>query len=196
MRSPLEHAGLTVLPQLKSEPQIDRVLSMNANMPRGLSLLHKAYLYAESVGDDALIFAVPITELHDSGIDNTDLRALISMGCLRHTCSAHPPIDHSCTVRTLTLCARCRIVLTPCGLTRLSSYLIPNSLRCDSSEPSSPAHARAQVPPVPVWDASSRTLLFKDMIIKRFQQPAENQEALLSAFQEEKWPHHIDDPLR
>jgi hypothetical protein len=32
-------------------------------------------------------------------------------------------------------------------------------------------------------------------LIKRFRQPAENQEQVLNAFQEEDWPDRIDDPL-
>ncbi len=31
--------------------------------------------------------------------------------------------------------------------------------------------------------------------MKRFRVPAENQEAVLSAFQEEGWPSRVDDPL-
>ena len=32
-------------------------------------------------------------------------------------------------------------------------------------------------------------------IVKRYRVPSPNQEAILAAFQEEGWPHHIDDPL-
>ena len=32
-------------------------------------------------------------------------------------------------------------------------------------------------------------------MVKRFRVPAENQEAVLSAFQEEGWPFCVDDPL-
>ena len=32
-------------------------------------------------------------------------------------------------------------------------------------------------------------------MVKRFRVPAHNQEAVLAAFEEEGWPHRIDDPL-
>jgi hypothetical protein len=32
-------------------------------------------------------------------------------------------------------------------------------------------------------------------VVKRFRVPAHNQELILSAFEEEGWPDHIDDPL-
>src|SRR5262249_26296993 len=33
------------------------------------------------------------------------------------------------------------------------------------------------------------------MVVKRYRVPARNQELILSAFEEEGWPEHIDDPL-
>ena len=50
-------------------------------------------------------------------------------------------------------------------------------------------------PPVPVWNRTSRTLHFGALLVKEFKVPAANQELVLSAFQEEGWPPHIDDPL-
>ena len=35
-----------------------------------------------------------------------------------------------------------------------------------------------------------------EVVVKRFRWPAENQEQVLDAFQEEGWPSRIDDPLR
>jgi hypothetical protein len=48
----------------------------------------------------------------------------------------------------------------------------------------------------PEWDGQRRTLHIGSQIVKRFRLPAANQEAVLSAFQEEGWPHRIDDPLQ
>jgi hypothetical protein len=47
----------------------------------------------------------------------------------------------------------------------------------------------------PHWDPARRELSLGDRIVKQFQVPASNQELILSAFQEEGWPEHIDDPL-
>jgi hypothetical protein len=48
---------------------------------------------------------------------------------------------------------------------------------------------------VPFWDEERRELWFRNRLVKCFRQPAPNQEAILQAFQEEGWPHRIDDPL-
>lgn len=48
----------------------------------------------------------------------------------------------------------------------------------------------------PRWDAALRTLLLGEHVIKHFKQPAQNQETVLAAFEDEGWPRRIDDPLR
>lgn len=48
---------------------------------------------------------------------------------------------------------------------------------------------------LPIWDAVRRELRLGSVVVKRFRQPAKNQEMILAAFQEEGWPPHIDDPL-
>lgn len=50
-------------------------------------------------------------------------------------------------------------------------------------------------PPTPEWDASHRELRYQGQVIKHFRVPAKNQELILTAFQEDGWPHCIDDPL-
>jgi hypothetical protein len=47
----------------------------------------------------------------------------------------------------------------------------------------------------PIWDPRRRELRVGDYLVKRFRVPAENQELILAAFQEEGWPDVIDDPL-
>jgi hypothetical protein len=47
----------------------------------------------------------------------------------------------------------------------------------------------------PHWDRLCRTLFVRGEIVKRFTVPSANQELTLAAFEEEKWPVHLDDPL-
>lgn len=47
----------------------------------------------------------------------------------------------------------------------------------------------------PVWDRVRRELRFGETVVKRFKWPAENQERVLDAFEENGWPRHINDPL-
>lgn len=48
---------------------------------------------------------------------------------------------------------------------------------------------------LPKWIHCDRTLRMNHRIVKRFKWRAANQEAILSAFEEEGWPRRIDDPL-
>lgn len=50
-------------------------------------------------------------------------------------------------------------------------------------------------PPVPQFNPDLRTLFFGGHIIKQFKQAASNQLQILTAFEEERWPLRIDDPL-
>lgn len=47
----------------------------------------------------------------------------------------------------------------------------------------------------PTWDADRRELCLDGDVLKRYRRAAENQMLLLDVFQEEGWPHEIDDPL-
>jgi hypothetical protein len=47
----------------------------------------------------------------------------------------------------------------------------------------------------PKWDAETRTLHYGDQLVKKFRQPAANQETILSTFEDDGWPVRIDDPL-
>ena len=47
----------------------------------------------------------------------------------------------------------------------------------------------------PVWDARTRELRLGGKVVKLFRWPAQNQEAVLNAFQAQGWPARIADPL-
>ena len=47
----------------------------------------------------------------------------------------------------------------------------------------------------PTWDPERRELRVGDLVVKRFRQPASNQELILTVFEEDDWPPKIDDPL-
>ena len=49
--------------------------------------------------------------------------------------------------------------------------------------------------PLPRWDRERRELTVNGCVVKHFKWTAVNQEAILSAFEEEDWPYRIDDPL-
>ncbi|HYH66000.1 MAG TPA: hypothetical protein VD866_14985, partial [Urbifossiella sp.] len=49
--------------------------------------------------------------------------------------------------------------------------------------------------PVPRWEAGRRILWLGASVVKQFRVPAVNQELVLQVFEEEGWPHTIDDPI-
>ena len=53
----------------------------------------------------------------------------------------------------------------------------------------------AQPAHIPTWDANLRVLSVDGLVVKQFSRAAENQQLILSVFQEEGWPARIDDPL-
>src|SRR5262245_40108787 len=48
---------------------------------------------------------------------------------------------------------------------------------------------------LPHWDQQRRALWLGEILVKRFRVPADNQELILVAFEEQGWPARIDDPL-
>lgn len=60
-----------------------------------------------------------------------------------------------------------------------------------------PVSANGTPPPrlTPRWDATRRELWLGNELVKRFRVPAEMQECILAAFEEDGWPPRIDDPL-
>ena len=50
-------------------------------------------------------------------------------------------------------------------------------------------------PARPQWDVVRRLLRVGQCVVKVYRVPSPNQQAILEAFQEEDWPHRVDDPL-
>ena len=46
---------------------------------------------------------------------------------------------------------------------------------------------------VPTWDSKTRELRVDNRLVKRFRRPAPMLELVLAAFQELRWPPHMDD---
>jgi hypothetical protein len=53
----------------------------------------------------------------------------------------------------------------------------------------------AVLPMAPYWDATRGQLRWGHLVVKQFRQPAESQQTILAAFEEEGWPPRIDNPL-
>ncbi len=184
-----------------------------------LSLLLSAYDYALDCQADPWQFAVAFPELIDHGATVADLRWLILRGFAAHARETTIPGDKERTFRQLApTCFPPDLCVTLCPAAAdtirslLSATIFP-SLRTESSSPPSQGGARGgpsvdtsgpQFPIHPVappptlkphWDQSHRELRYNGQVVKRYRVPAQNQQAILDAFEEDGWPEFIDDPI-
>ena len=169
-------------------------LELAAELPENsLRLLLRAARYAHSAHPSDQ-FAVSLRELRASGLAECDIHWLSLQGYIAATSPGRAAVltgKHA--VRSPAF------VLTERGQ-RLVEQLLAQLAFRETCEPlieaqvSGPAREDA-VGRVPCWDSQRRVLSLGQVVVKRFCVPAENQEIILSSFQEEAWPEHLDDPL-
>jgi hypothetical protein len=160
-----------------------------------LAHLVRARDYARDVDCDPREFAIEIDRLVSLGLTTSDLRWLVKKGYVEHAREITQPTD---TARRFQPCQNL-------GFTRRSCFfLVDRALSVLEHERTSLDASRmcdgGVTPPVeqvllPRWDSEDRKLYLGDEVVKEFRVRNPNQEAVLSAFQEEGWPHYIDDPL-
>lgn len=179
----------------------------------GLTLLLRAFGYAKDFKSCPWQIAVPISDLYDSGLTRTDLHWLLVCRYVEH---AHEITDNRADHRRFEHAGRAVIhedscfVLTPQGadfaarLLRLpligdkaaAEAVAPQPVAPSDTLPSGETnHSSPLAIAQPTWSAHCRELCLGKVLVKRFRVPADNQEIILSTFQEEGWPQLIDDPL-
>jgi hypothetical protein len=123
-------------------------------------------------GCDPWAFGVPIRKLINTGVTHDDLTWLIGKNLLKcHSLNAS---------RAPRPAGRTHIEATPIMLTDLGASFVEQY--CLGVY-------------VPCWDPHRRVLSVEGHPIKVYRQPADKQETVLSAFQEDGWIKEIDDPL-
>ncbi|MGE4002324.1 MAG: hypothetical protein AB7I48_19115, partial [Planctomycetaceae bacterium] len=179
---------------------VELINDLSAGMPLsrsaepGLALLYQAREYARLFHQDPWEFAVEIQELKAVGLTVNDLRWLMIAELLEHACDASSAEGRP---RKFTGIGRQRFsrrscfVLTPSGLSFASRLLAGEPYSFPSTATRSLESPRVR----PVWDSIRHELLLDGRIVKRFKQHSPNQEAVLTAFQEEGWPGGVLDPL-
>jgi hypothetical protein len=139
-------------------------------------------------------FAVEMHFLKEAGLDCNDVRSLICGGLVQHALERmRPKGKHRSFRRTpgLRLLPESCFILTDRGL------ILARQLSASAKTPGTNG-GYLSAPNfwiVPFWDNTRRELRLGDLLVKRFRQPAKNQETILATFQEEGWPARIDDPL-
>jgi hypothetical protein len=152
----------------------------------GLSMLARTRAAAIELKLDPLDFAVDLPTLVAAGPSVTDVRWLVAGGFVEQV---RPRLQKNSGRRSsrrmadLTLTAQTRFVITPAG----EKLFTASAALAAVDQPATPL--------LPHWDGDRRQLQFAGLLVKWFRKPAQCQETLLAAFQEDGWPPRIDDPL-
>jgi hypothetical protein len=169
-----------------------------------LDALLTAFNYAQDSHTDRWQFAIGMAELQAIGATLADLRWLILRGFAEHARETTIPGDAIRLFRPLVATAfptETCFVLSPVGAANFTKVLHSGRITTSPVESRSvPAAAgNAGIPAesrvTPAWDTVRRELRYRGKVIKRYRVPAQNQELILTAFQESGWPECIDDPL-
>jgi hypothetical protein len=192
-------------------PHVDGNIAQS--IPRAISLLLKASTYAEDTGRNLWEFAVTIGELLREGIAENELRWLVCRGYIQQadeiTATGNQrAFDHHVSLR---FCERSAFIIRSAGVA-FSRELLKAAAQLDDRDENASRSCdanpqRTKLPSVensrhdsnghqhPKWDRDRRELRVGNKLIKVFKLPSPMQEAILMAFEEEKWPPRIDDPL-
>ena len=172
--------------------------TLPARFGAALALLLDAFEYAEQTNGDRWEFAVEIHELHEAGLTKNDLRFLVRQQFVEHatevTILGHDGRQFQST-GDLTFTERTCIVLTISGVVAAIESCKGRSEKNAKSSLVVRALAEWNTASTPAWDPERRVLSLDGRIVKHFKWPAVNQEAILAAFEEERWCSRIDDPL-
>lgn len=184
-----------------------------------IHLLRDAYDAAFSCGRDAWDFSVELSEMEKAGVEKHVLRMLICRDWIVHkrettlaqeSMRTFEPVsgllfsEQSCFTISkqgyeLAKSTQPAVKQAEAGKSVMSSHHSgplggnPESNENDSNQLGSSSRPHVQVKPV--WDRERRELRLGDIVVKRFKWPAENQELVLNAFEDQGWPPRIDDPL-
>jgi len=171
-------------------------------------LLIEAANCAKSLGVSQWAFAVELCEFRNAGISLAALRYLARLGFVDYAraipgaqrdersfqemCNATFD-DRTCFVLT----ALGRAVLTggsfDPALQSRSDWSEGTFARCMVGLPLQSLPTATNLKPS--WDADMNRLMFGQVVVKEYRNPAENQRLILTVFEEEGWVRRIDDPL-
>ena len=158
-------------------------------LKQALRKLLRAYRFACDCSRSRWDFAVEIGELREIGVSSEELRWLIGKRLVDHA------EENSQTGNTkrifeaaggFSLSDRTCFALTDNGIALIRDQIFRENAA---------ARNALSGKTIPHWDHDRHELRLGEKLVKKFKWRAANQEAILSAFEEEGWPPHIDDPL-
>ena len=182
---------------LPPAPPLEPLFISLSHARRAMRLLCEAWDAARAEKQDIWQFAVEIGQLRALGLGHTELRRLLCQGLLEHAIENTEVGACGRTFRplkALVLPEQSCFVLTARGREIVSGSAAETGLG-DRTPLIQPTAEHRALPELPRWDSRLRQLWWKDFLIKEFRVPADNQEMVLRALEEEGWPPRIDDPL-
>jgi hypothetical protein len=169
------------------------------DLSAGLALLLQAHDCAEEHEHGPWEFAVELSCLRSVGVSTNAVRWLVSNGHAEHAIEITVSNATRRTfqaVRSLALPEGTCLILTARGVVLARTVATAPGRTTPMNIGGRPVAGCDPLEQVrPRWDQTLRELWCGEVLIKEFRRPAPNQELVLSAFEEEGWPRHIDDPL-
>lgn len=153
-----------------------------------LQKLQKLNIYAKQNQIDSEQLAVPIADFRRWGHSDTELRLLVIEGVVRHLKETDSIASDR---RQFKKGGTYSISESSCFVLAHTSQVLLREYIPDASIVQPILSLTAQ----PHWDLKLRRLMYQGKLVKHFRCPAQNQETILSAFQEEGWPERISDPI-
>jgi hypothetical protein len=169
---------------------------MPARIVAALTQLAEARFFAKDSGADEWDFSI---EIHNLNLQMNDLRWLVSkelVGHLQETTRRGSKTRSFRADNGLVFTDRSCFVLTEIGQSLVAPFPREAIVSDRSANYAVGSDGNDRLfPPRPSWVSERRELWFAGKLVKQFRVPSANQEAVISAFQEEAWPCSIDDPL-
>lgn len=156
----------------------------------GIVELLTSFECARSVECDVWDFAVEIRRLRKAGLAENEFRWLVFKEYVDHARELTGSKVNGRQFRqtgNLSFTRRTCFVLTEVGVLFARTVL--------SQIPAKPSIFPIVAKGEPTWDPYRRELRIDEHVVKRFRCSAKNQERILASFEEEGWPHRIDDPI-
>jgi hypothetical protein len=163
-----------------------------SGLHRALEFLMRAHDFAQAAGSSVRDAAVEIEILRAAGVTDLDVHWLLCRQYIDYA-GEGPSLQESPALFEHPG-ARSFDPGTCFVLTEIGVALVRRTLPRPVRSVVAPI-PMLEPPPLPRYDAGLRELRVGSVVVKQFRQPAESQETILEAFEEEGWPPCIDDPL-
>jgi hypothetical protein len=159
---------------------------------RVLLTLREARMMANECRRDCWDFAVEINELTELGVPRHILRKLVCQRLVEHR---REVTIHSGAKRSFEPESAIVLTKSSCFVLTAPGVALANQYWAEAKRLAEYPSSYEISSLVPNWDEVRREFCVGDITVKRYKWPAKNQQQVLNAFQLNKWPYVIDNPI-